>query len=382
MTSKCKRKTCNRCRKPCFGDIIATHGSHYHQRCFTCVVNGCLKDIKIEGFFHSESELYCRDHYQQNFGVKCFKCWCYVEGEAIVAMHKIFHQSCFCCGRCRKVFPRGLEICYDGDDFFCNTCRPPPPLPSPFTKKFVSVDTSLNTSTTTKKYTPIKPPRSNPMRSSLKPARKPAEASLESCSSETLNTDNISPKYHEERSSWNEKEHSDLSADYSTDQYNLVQPPQQQPYPPALEPSKDEVQDEEPFDDSDILAECHGCLRTIELGQLSIEAVQHQWHAECFVCTDCNVLLTDFFMEKRGGVYCEDDYRRKFGIRCVVCDEFISGRLLQVNESTYHTECAPCAGCGEEIEGDEDIYKIGHQVWHLQCRIAFEDVPLGDNDVL
>ena len=34
------------------------------------------------------------------------------------------------------------------------------------------------------------------------------------------------------------------------------------------------------------------------------------------------------------GEACEDDYRMKFGVRCVVCDEFISGRLLQVKESS------------------------------------------------
>ena len=38
-------------------------------------------------------------------------------------MESVYHSRCFRCVTCGEVFPPDDEVCYDGDDFFCQTCN-------------------------------------------------------------------------------------------------------------------------------------------------------------------------------------------------------------------------------------------------------------------
>ena len=133
-------KACWRCNEFCEGKTFTiTNKSErfYHPSCFTCVVDGCSKELDIKGYFNFENEVYCRDHYHLLQSNQCVRCCLYVEGNAVKVLNMVFHPSCFGCVSCSRVFPVGYEIFYDGKHFFCQICRSSPTVAP---KKRLSLD--------------------------------------------------------------------------------------------------------------------------------------------------------------------------------------------------------------------------------------------------
>ena len=47
----------------------------------------------------------------------------------------------------------------------------------------------------------------------------------------------------------------------------------------------------------------------------------HDWHPECFHCTECHIPLSpDNFFEKNGKPYCENDFHKLFSPKCCACN--------------------------------------------------------------
>merc|ERR1712013_701968 len=114
---------CAKCDASCYGDTVIANSKPYHATCFTCAVEGCLKDITTDGYFVVDDVFYCRDDYH-NFQntIRCTACKECIDGDAVNVNESVYHPSCFACVKCRKVFPQFEEIFLDGDQLFCVRC--------------------------------------------------------------------------------------------------------------------------------------------------------------------------------------------------------------------------------------------------------------------
>ncbi|KAK6317499.1 hypothetical protein J4Q44_G00128990 [Coregonus suidteri] len=114
---------------------------------------------------------------------------------------------------------------------------------------------------------------------------------------------------------------------------------------------------------------CAGCKEEIKHGQ-SLLALEKQWHVSCFKCQTCGTVLTGEYISKDGIPYCETDYHTQFGIQCVTCNRYISGRVLEAGGKHYHPTCARCARCLMMFTEGEEMYLTGCEVWHPVCKQA------------
>ena len=123
-----------------------------------------------------------------------------------------------------------------------------------------------------------------------------------------------------------------------------------------------------------IFLACGGCGEDLDSDKVLI-ALNKSWHVWCFKCHNCQCLLAGEYMGRSvipiriksnisipmlrdGYPYCEKDYHTLFGVKCAGCGEFITGKVLQVGEESFHPTCARCAHCGLDFgEGEEMFIK-------------------------
>ena len=111
---------CGGCKKKCTGKVLRVNDEYFHTQCFKCFK--CSTALPSGGFLTKNSQYYCSNCYQTNFGTKCFKCSEYVEGEVVSALGNTYHQKCFTCARCQKPFPTGERVTFVGKKCFCQNC--------------------------------------------------------------------------------------------------------------------------------------------------------------------------------------------------------------------------------------------------------------------
>ncbi|OXB71568.1 UNVERIFIED_CONTAM: hypothetical protein H355_003598 [Colinus virginianus] len=102
---------------------------------------------------------------------------------------------------------------------------------------------------------------------------------------------------------------------------------------------------------------CASCGQGIFDGQY-LQALNADWHADCFRCGECGASLSHQYYEKDGRLYCKKDYWARFGELCHGCAEQITKGLVMVaGEQKYHPECFSCLNCRAFI-GDGDTYAL------------------------
>lgn len=112
---------------------------------------------------------------------------------------------------------------------------------------------------------------------------------------------------------------------------------------------------------------CAGCKSQIKDGQALI-ALDLHWHVWCFKCAHCKVALHGEYVAKDGRAYCERDYQKLFGVTCVYCKRYITGKVLQAGEAHhFHPSCARCSKCGDPFVPGEEMYLQGEVTWHPRC---------------
>ncbi|XP_015251469.1 PREDICTED: LIM domain kinase 1 [Cyprinodon variegatus] len=75
-------------------------------------------------------------------------------------------------------------------------------------------------------------------------------------------------------------------------------------------------------------------------------------------CRDCDCILSRWYYEKEGDLYCKKHYWSRFGEHCHGCKENVSTGLVMVaGEQKYHPECFTCMSC-EMVIGDGDTYML------------------------
>ncbi|XP_013870613.1 actin-binding LIM protein 1-like isoform X3 [Austrofundulus limnaeus] len=114
---------CYKCKEPCRGEVLRVQNKHFHLKCFTCKVCGC--DLAQGGFFMKNGEYLCMLDYQRMHGTRCNGCGDLVEGEVVTALGKTYHPACFVCTVCKRPFPAGDRVTFNGKDCLCQYCVEP-----------------------------------------------------------------------------------------------------------------------------------------------------------------------------------------------------------------------------------------------------------------
>ncbi|XP_061818952.1 LIM domain kinase 1-like [Nerophis lumbriciformis] len=75
-------------------------------------------------------------------------------------------------------------------------------------------------------------------------------------------------------------------------------------------------------------------------------------------CCDCGCILSQWYYEKDGLLYCKKHYWERYGEHCHGCRETLATGLVMVaGEQKYHPECFTCIRCQMFI-GDGDTYTL------------------------
>ncbi|XP_016330211.1 actin-binding LIM protein 1-like [Sinocyclocheilus anshuiensis] len=114
---------CAKCGEVCKGEVLRVQAKHFHIKCFTCKVCGC--DLAQGGFFMKNGEYLCTLDYQRIHSTRCNICGEFVEGEVVTALGKTYHPTCFVCTICKRRFPAGDRVTFNGKDCLCQYCSEP-----------------------------------------------------------------------------------------------------------------------------------------------------------------------------------------------------------------------------------------------------------------
>uniref|UniRef100_A0AAQ6AIQ9 LIM domain kinase 1 n=1 Tax=Amphiprion ocellaris TaxID=80972 RepID=A0AAQ6AIQ9_AMPOC len=78
----------------------------------------------------------------------------------------------------------------------------------------------------------------------------------------------------------------------------------------------------------------------------------------CRRCCECGCILSHWYYEREGQLYCKKHYWSRYGEHCHGCKETIATGLIMVaGEQKYHPECFTCMSC-EMVIGDGDTYTL------------------------
>jgi len=86
------------------------------------------------------------------------------------------------------------------------------------------------------------------------------------------------------------------------------------------------------------------------------------FHPECFNCAYCGKLFSNspFYLED-GLPYCEEDWNELFTTKCVSCGFPIEAgdRWVEALNNNYHSQCFNCTLCKKNLEGQSFFVKAG-----------------------
>ncbi|XP_078122213.1 LIM domain kinase 1-like [Sander vitreus] len=101
-------------------------------------------------------------------------------------------------------------------------------------------------------------------------------------------------------------------------------------------------------------------------------------------CCECGCILSHWYYEREGQLYCKKHYWARYGEHCHGCKETIATGLIMVaGEQKYHPECFTCMSC-EMFIGDGDTYTLiertklycGHCFCQGEISAVRSDYPL------
>ncbi|XP_076639836.1 PDZ and LIM domain protein Zasp [Colletes latitarsis] len=105
---------------------------------------------------------------------------------------------------------------------------------------------------------------------------------------------------------------------------------------------------------------CNKCNNKIKGDCLN--AIGKHFHPECFKCTYCGKLFgnSPFFLEE-GLPYCEADWNELFTTKCFACGFPVEAgdRWVEALNNNYHSQCFNCTMCKKNLEGQSFYAKGG-----------------------
>ncbi|KAK6636586.1 hypothetical protein RUM43_010248 [Polyplax serrata] len=124
---------------------------------------------------------------------------------------------------------------------------------------------------------------------------------------------------------------------------------------------------------------CAGCLNSVEEEEF-VQALDQDWHLECFRCSVCDAALSNWYFEKDGLLFCKEDYWAKYGESCQDCGQIITGPVMVAGDHKFHPECFRCSSCSSFI-GDGESYALVERS-KLYCGVCYKRQmqPLNKNN--
>lgn len=100
-------------------------------------------------------------------------------------------------------------------------------------------------------------------------------------------------------------------------------------------------------------------------------ALEKHWHSQCFACSFCKCSLgrSTFFLED-GQPYCEKDWNELFTTKCISCGFPIEAgdRWVEALNNNYHSQCFKCTVCQKNLEGQSFFAKGGRPFCKAHAR--------------
>eukprot|EP01137_Pigoraptor_chileana_P014498 Opistho-2@5028 len=76
---------------------------------------------------------------------------------------------------------------------------------------------------------------------------------------------------------------------------------------------------------------------------------------ELFSCVDCDAPLELYYV-KDGAVYCPDDYRKRFGVTCDYCKDYMESGGYAAGGKQFHPQCLKCVTCTKVINPIDGVF--------------------------
>jgi len=93
-----------------------------------------------------------------------------------------------------------------------------------------------------------------------------------------------------------------------------------------------------------------------------LKAMGKSFHPECFACAYCGKIFANspFYLED-GLPYCEEDWNELFTTKCISCGFPIEAgdRWVEALNNNYHSQCFNCSLCKKNLEGQSFFVKAG-----------------------
>ncbi|XP_019854051.1 PREDICTED: LIM domain-binding protein 3-like [Amphimedon queenslandica] len=113
---------------------------------------------------------------------------------------------------------------------------------------------------------------------------------------------------------------------------------------------------------------CSLCRKAI-VGPM-VNATNRYYHQECFRCSrcSCNLSQQDGFNMENGMLFCSNCFTEAYGVSCSGCGQTIGANELWVEalDRNWHPQCFVCGGCKRTLEGSKFFAKLG-QPYCGQC---------------
>jgi len=118
------------------------------------------------------------------------------------------------------------------------------------------------------------------------------------------------------------------------------------------------------------------------------------FHPECFVCAYCGKIFANspFYLED-GLPYCEEDWNELFTTKCVSCGFPIEAgdRWVEALNNNYHSQCFNCTLCKKNLEGKGFFVKAGKPfcksharmgIWNQSSKIQEKNVHTTETKIV
>ncbi|KAM7537405.1 hypothetical protein Aperf_G00000060073 [Anoplocephala perfoliata] len=92
------------------------------------------------------------------------------------------------------------------------------------------------------------------------------------------------------------------------------------------------------------------------------------FHKACFKCTKCEKPLDEQNFQFRDRcLFCPEDYRQEYAIKCGACGNPVEGDVVSALGSTFHTFCLRCFSCNRIIVSGEKAVALNDRFYCEKC---------------
>ncbi|AWP10964.1 LIM/homeobox protein Lhx4 [Scophthalmus maximus] len=126
------------------------------------------------------------------------------------------------------------------------------------------------------------------------------------------------------------------------------------------------------------IPQCAGCSQHI-LDKFILKVLDRHWHSKCLKCADCQTPLADKCFSRAGGVYCKEDFFKRFGTKCASCQQGIPPTQVvrKAQDFVYHLHCFACIMCSRQLATGDEFYLM--EDGRLVCKVDYETAKQNDD---